>query len=60
MDIGYGDGTSYGGSKYVLVLVNQCTPKSFIYGMQDASGADICEAILDFCINTVGFPTTIQ
>ena len=25
MDIGYGEGTSYGGSKYVLVLVDQCT-----------------------------------
>ena len=33
MDIRYGDGTSYGGSKYVLVLVDQCTTNSFVYGM---------------------------
>ena len=41
MDIGYGDGTSYGGSKYVLVLVDQCTTNSFVYGMQGSSGADV-------------------
>ena len=44
MDIGYGEGTAYGGSKYVLVLVDQCTSNSFVYGMQDSSGADVCEA----------------
>ena len=33
MDIGYGDGTSYGESKYVLVLIDQCTTNSFIYKM---------------------------
>ena len=33
MDIGYGEGTAYGGSKYVLVLVDQCTSNSFVYGM---------------------------
>ena len=34
MDIGYSDGASYGGSKYVLVLVDQCTSDSFTYSMQ--------------------------
>ena len=33
MDIGYGEGTAYGGSKYVFVLVDQCTSNSFVYGM---------------------------
>ena len=42
MDIGYGDGTSYGGSKYVLVLVDQCTTNSFSYGMQGSSRGDVC------------------
>ena len=45
MDIGYGDGASYGGNKYVLVLVDQCTTKSFVCGMQESLGADVCEAL---------------
>ena len=32
-DIGYGDGVAVSGSKYVLVLVDQCTSNSFTYGM---------------------------
>ena len=60
MDIGYGEGTAYGGSKYVLVLVDQCTSNSFIYGMQGSSGADVCEALWKFFIDTGGFLKTIQ
>ena len=60
MDIGYGEETVYGGSKYVLVLVNQCTSNSFVYGMQGSSGADVCEALCKFFINAGGFPKTIQ
>ena len=45
MDIGYGEKTAYGGSKYVLVLVDQCTSNSFIYRIQDSSGADVFEAL---------------
>ena len=45
MIIGYGDGVSVGGSKYVLVLVDQCTNNSFVYGMHGSSGADVCEAL---------------
>ena len=60
MDIGYGEGTSYSGSKYVLVLVDQCTSNSFTYGMQGASGGDVFEALWKFCINAGGFPKTIQ
>ena len=59
MDIGYREGTSYDGSKYVLVLVDQCTSNSFTYGMQGASGADVCEALWKFFIDVVGFPKTI-
>ena len=48
MDIGYGDGTSYGRSKYILVLVDQCMRNSFVYGMQESSSADVCEALWNF------------
>ena len=60
MDIGYEEGTSYGGSKYVLVLVDQCISNSFTYGMQGAYGADVCEALWTFFIEARGFPKTIQ
>ena len=60
MDIGYREGTSYGGSKYVLVLVDQCTSNSFTYGIQGASGADVCEALWKFFIDAGGFPKTIH
>ena len=60
MDIGYGEGTSYGGSKQVLVLVDQCTSNSFVYGMQSASGGDVCEALWKFFIDAGGFLKTIQ
>ena len=34
IDIGYNDGASYGGSKYVFGLVDQCMTNCFVYGMQ--------------------------
>ena len=60
MDIGYGEGMSCGGSKYVLVLVDQCTSNSFTYGMHGASEADVCETLWKFFIDIGGFPKTIQ
>ena len=60
MDIGYGDGVSYSRNKYILVLVDQCTTNSFVYGMQGSSGADVCEALWKFLIDTGGFLDTIQ
>ena len=59
MDIRYSEGTSYGGSKYVLVLIDQCTSNSFTCGMQSASGADVCEVLQKFFIDA-SFPKTIQ
>ena len=53
MDIGYGDDTSIGGNKYVLVLVDQCTSNSFIYGMKGSSGSDVCEALWKFLLTLV-------
>ena len=60
MDIAYGDGVAVGGSKYVLLLVDQCTSKSFVYGMQGCSGGDVCEALWKFFIDVGGFPKTLQ
>ena len=54
-DIGYGDGISVGGAKYVLVLVDQCTTNSFVYDMYGSSGADVCETLWKFFIDTGGF-----
>ena len=59
-DIGYGDGISVGGYKYVLVLVDQCTINLFVYGMHGSSGANVCEALWKFFIDAGGFPKTLQ
>ena len=56
MDIEYGDGASYGKSKYVLVLFDQCTIDSFINGMQGSLGADICEELRNFLLMLMVFP----
>ena len=60
MDLGYSDSTAVGGSKYVLVLVDQCTTHSFIYGMQDLSGTNVCEVLYKFLIDAGGFPETLK
>ena len=60
MDIGYGDGVSVGGSKYVLVLVDQCTTETFVYGMQGSSGGDVCEALCKFFFDAGGFLKILQ
>ena len=59
-DISYSDGVSVNGSKYVLVLVDQCTTNSFVYGMHGSSGADVCEALWKFYIDAGGFLKTLQ
>ena len=60
MDIGYGESNSPGGHKYVLVSVDKCTSKTFVYGMYSTSGADVGEALWKFFINTGRFPCIIQ
>ena len=60
MDIGYGDDTAVGRSKYILVLVDQCTTNCFVYGMYRSSGADVCEALCKLFINAGSFPKTLQ
>ena len=60
MDIGYGEDASIGGYKYVLMLVDQCTRNSWVYGMHGSSGADVSEALWKFFIDAGGFPKTLQ
>ena len=50
-DIGYGDGISVSGAKYVLGVVDQCTTNLSVYGMHGSSKADICEALWKFFID---------
>ena len=45
IDIGYDNRVVVGGYKYVLVLVDQCTTNSFLYGMHGCSGGDVYEAL---------------
>ena len=60
IDIGYGDGPAIGSHKYVLILVDQCTTETFIYRMSGSSGADVCEALWKFFMNTGDFSKIIQ
>jgi hypothetical protein len=50
MDIGYGDGTSPGGFKYTLLLVDRTTHKTWVYGLRDMNGSMIADAIWSFFI----------
>ena len=60
MNIGYGDGVYIGGSKYILVLVDQYTTKTCVYGMQGWSGGDVCKAFWKFLIDAGVFPKIFQ
>lgn len=60
MDIGYGPECSPGGHKYALILVDQCTTYTWVYGMSGTFGADIQEALRKFFIDGGGFPAIIH
>ena len=60
MDIGYGDGTSLGGFKYTLLLVDRTTHKTWVYGLCDMNGSTIADAIWSFFIDAGGIPRCIQ
>ena len=60
MDIGYGDGTSPGGFKYTLLLVDRTTRKTWVYGLRDMTGSTIADAIWSFFIDAGGIPRRIQ
>ena len=60
MDIKYGDGTSPGGFKYTLLLVDRTTHKTWVYGLRDMTGSTIADAIWSFFSDAGGIPLRIQ
>ena len=60
MDIGYSDGASYGGRKYVLILVDQCT-MFFLYMVCKDLWVPMClKHYGNFSLMLGAFPDTIQ
>jgi transposase InsO family protein len=60
MDIGYGEGTSPGGYKYALTLVDFATRHTWVYGLRTKSSECIIDALWCFYIDAGGFPTRIR
>lgn len=60
MNIGYGNGDAVGGYKYVLILFDQCTTNSCLYGMHGCSGSDVYKEHWKLFIDAGGFSCTIQ
>lgn len=60
MDIGYGEGTSPGGYKYALTLVDFATRHTWVYGLRTKTANCIIDALWSFYIDAAGhFPTRI-
>ena len=51
MDIGFGDGTSPGGHRYCLVVVDAGTRMCWCYGLRDLSGSTIADALLQLFVD---------
>jgi hypothetical protein len=60
MEFGYGDGTSPGGFKYTLLLVDRTTHKTWVYGLRDMQGTVIADAIWSSFVDMGGMPHSIQ
>jgi hypothetical protein len=60
MDIGYGDGTSPGGYKYTLTLVDFATRHTWVYGLRTKTAECIIDALWCFYIDAGGFLTRIR
>jgi hypothetical protein len=61
MDIGYGEGTSPGGYKYALTLVDFATRHTWVYGLRTKSSECIIDTLWCFYyIDAGGFPTRIR
>jgi hypothetical protein len=60
MAIGYGDGTSPGGYKYTLTLVDFATCHTWVYGLRSKTADCIIDALWCFYIDAGGFPTRIR
>ena len=56
MDIGYGKGTSPGGHKYALTLVDLATRHTWVYGLRTKGADSIIDALWSFFIDARGSP----
>ena len=59
MDIGYGDGTSPGGYRYALTLVDLATRHTWTYGLKTKSHRCVIDALWSFFIDAGGLPQRI-
>jgi hypothetical protein len=59
LDIGYGEGTSPGGHKYVLTLVDLATRQTWVYGLRTKGAESIINALWSFFIDAGGIPKRI-
>ena len=53
-DIGHGDGTSPGGYRYCLMLVDLSTPYAWCYGLPDLTGPSLEDAFWRFFVDAGG------
>jgi hypothetical protein len=60
MDIGYGEGTSSGGYKYILTLVDCTTRYTWSYGLKNKSAESVIDALWCFFVDAGGMPTRIR
>jgi hypothetical protein len=56
MDIGYGKGTSPGGHKYALTLVDLAMHHVWVYGLHTKGAASVIDALWSFFIDAGGIP----
>jgi hypothetical protein len=59
IDIGYGEGTSPGGYKYVLTLVDFATRYTWTYGLKTKTAEAVIDALWSFFVDAGGTPTRI-
>jgi transposase InsO family protein len=60
MDIGYGEGTSPGGYKYALTLVDLATRHTWVYGLRTKSAESIIDVLWSFLVDAGSIPHRIR
>jgi hypothetical protein len=60
MDIGYGEGTSPGGYKYALTLVDYAMRYTWTYGLKNKTAESVIDALWSFFVDAGGMPHRIR
>jgi hypothetical protein len=60
MDIGYGEGTSPGGYKYALTLIDYATRHTWTYGLKNKTVESVIDARWCFFVDAGGVPKRIR